>query len=410
MFSKKKRIKNNMETLAAVTTELYHKATEGRAYIYATRYYYDESGNRIRKLIYFNAQADPAPITDWNNPGNGWTLSNNEFYLKGIDGKDLATYQGNVLDEWFVWGNDLTGKIKNDKEYYYYKDHLGSVRVVVDNTGAIVAGYDYDAWGYPLENRNYNGDSIKYKYTGKEFDKESFYDYFGVRYYDSRIGRWGVIDPASDFEPSLNPYHYTNNNPLKFVDPNGLDYYFYLEGSSIPVRYPHIGDNEYYFYHPMGDVLVEASGDYLNLNNLRFYKASSEITSSFFFKYNYYYRYKDVNLDFENNEGPKLIDKALSDNYYFLLPHIAIESETGGIFDYKKHLSSGSLYLFHNYVYNKEEAGNILWGITMAYYKVPLDQTLAGANIYTIMKRLEFDEPNEQTAIMRGYLSYDKTR
>ena len=92
-----------------------------------------------------------------------------------------------------MWGNDLAGKLKRDKAYYYYKDHLGSVRVVVNNTGAIVAGYDYDAWGYPLENRSYNGDSIKYKYTGKELDKESFYDYFGARYYDARIGRWGSI-------------------------------------------------------------------------------------------------------------------------------------------------------------------------------------------------------------------------
>ena len=61
-------------------------------------------------------------------------------------------------------------------------------------------------------------------------------------------------------------------------------------------------------------------------------------------------------------------------------------------------------------VYNKEEAGNILWGITMAHFNIPLDQTLAGANIYTLIKRLEFDEPNEQTAIMRGYLSHNKSR
>ena len=44
-----------------------------------------------------------------------------------------------------MWGNDIVGKLKGDKAYYYYEDHLGLVRVVVDNTGAIVAGFDYDA-------------------------------------------------------------------------------------------------------------------------------------------------------------------------------------------------------------------------------------------------------------------------
>ena len=208
-------------------TELYHNDPSSETpYTTAARYYYDESGNRVRKLTYYNNQQDPLPVLDWNNlnnPGNGWLLSNNEFYIKGADGKDLATYEGQELQEWYFWGNDLIGKIKNGKAYYYYKDHLGSIRVVVDNTGAIVASYDYDAWGYPLENRNYNGDSIKYKYTGKELDKESFYDYFGTRYYNSRIGRWGQIEPLLDKYPQYTPYNYSLNSPINIIDLNGED-------------------------------------------------------------------------------------------------------------------------------------------------------------------------------------------
>ncbi|MCB1177213.1 MAG: hypothetical protein KDK36_06500, partial [Leptospiraceae bacterium] len=64
-------------------------------YTYVISYFYDESGNRVRKLEYFNTQTNPPLITDWNNPGNGWQLYNNEFYVKGVDGKDLATYKGN---------------------------------------------------------------------------------------------------------------------------------------------------------------------------------------------------------------------------------------------------------------------------------------------------------------------------
>ena len=206
-------------------TQFYHTDREAvsRPYTYATRYYYDESGNRVRKLEYFNTQTNPPLITDWNNPGNGWQLYNNEFYVKGVDGKDLATYKGNILDEWFVWGNDMVGKIKNDKAYYFYKDHLGSVRAVVNDNAQIVAAYDYDAWGYPLEGRSFNADSMKFKYTGKELDKESLYDYFGARYYDSRIGRWGQTEPLLEKYLSSTPYAYSINNPLKFVDLNGQD-------------------------------------------------------------------------------------------------------------------------------------------------------------------------------------------
>ena len=218
---------NILYDIRNLITELYHNDPSSETpYTTAARYFYDESGNRVRKLTYYNTQQDPLPVLDWNNlknPGNGWQLSNNEFYVKGADGKDLATYEGQQLQEWYVWGNDLAGKLKGDKAYYYYKDHLGSVRVVVDNTGAVVASYDYDAWGYPLENRNYNGDSIKYKYTGKELDKESLYDYFGARYYDSRIGRWGTVDPSLDKYLNLTPYNYSLNNPLVIIDPDGED-------------------------------------------------------------------------------------------------------------------------------------------------------------------------------------------
>ena len=194
---------------------------------------YDESGNRVRKLEYFNTQTNPPLITDWDNPGNSWTLYNNEFYVKGADGKDLATYQGSELEDWYVWANDLAGKIRKDKPYYYYKDHLGSVRAVVNENAEIVAAYDYDTWGYLLENRTYNGDSIKYKYTGKELDKESFYDYFGARYYDARIGRWGQVEPLLDKYPSLTPFNYSVNNPLKIIDVNGLDVIVVLSGAGL---------------------------------------------------------------------------------------------------------------------------------------------------------------------------------
>ncbi len=78
-------------------------------------------------------------------------------------------------------------------------------------------------WGYLLESRVYNGDSAKHKFTGKERDEENLYDYFGARYYDSRIGRWGQVEPLIDKYPGISPYVYSLDNPLTLFDPNGLD-------------------------------------------------------------------------------------------------------------------------------------------------------------------------------------------
>lgn len=68
-----------------------------------------------------------------------------------------------------------------------------------------------------------------YKFTGKERDTESGLDYFGARYYGSNMGRMMSPDPsglalADITNPqSFNLYSYVLNNPLRNVDPNGLE-------------------------------------------------------------------------------------------------------------------------------------------------------------------------------------------
>ncbi len=120
----------------------------------------------------------------------------------------------------------------NSEKYYYLKDHLGSIRVTVDTLGQICGYDDYDAWGLQLDGRsdNFSNSDDKYKFTGKERDVETGYDYFGARYYDSRIGRWLQVDPFYGKYPSINPYTYTNDNPTKFIDPDGR---FLIDGKFI---------------------------------------------------------------------------------------------------------------------------------------------------------------------------------
>jgi RHS repeat-associated protein len=65
--------------------------------------------------------------------------------------------------------------------------------------------------------------------TGKERDTESGLDNFGARYYGSTMGRFMSPDPSGllaqhpENPQSWNLYVYALNNPLKNIDPTGLD-------------------------------------------------------------------------------------------------------------------------------------------------------------------------------------------
>ena len=63
-----------------------------------------------------------------------------------------------------------------------------------------------------------------YTFSAKEKDSETGLSYFGSRYYSSDLSIWLSVDPMSDKYPSLSPYVYCANNPVKLVDPNGEEY------------------------------------------------------------------------------------------------------------------------------------------------------------------------------------------
>ena len=60
-----------------------------------------------------------------------------------------------------------------------------------------------------------------YTFSAKEKDSETGLSYFGSRYYSSDLSIWLSVDPMSDKYPSLSPYVYCANNPVRVVDPDG---------------------------------------------------------------------------------------------------------------------------------------------------------------------------------------------
>ena len=115
---------------------------------------------------------------------------------------------------------------------YYHTDAIGNVRAVTNGAGQVVERHDYLPFGEECttgtcsSNPGLNGGQPR-KFTGKERDAETGLDYFGARYYGSRIGRFTTTDPAYALQENLldpqrwNKYAYARNNPLKYTDPDG---------------------------------------------------------------------------------------------------------------------------------------------------------------------------------------------
>jgi RHS repeat-associated protein len=114
-----------------------------------------------------------------------------------------------------------------DSIYYYDTDAIGSVLMITDTEGVVVARKDYLPFGAEWNSTSTAaGDRVLF--AGKERDPETNLDYFLSRYFSKDIGRFSTADaPRNDQNPidpqSWNLYAYGRNNPLRFGDPSGRE-------------------------------------------------------------------------------------------------------------------------------------------------------------------------------------------
>lgn len=121
---------------------------------------------------------------------------------------------------------------------YIYCSNESPVDVFFDNLqlvhtkGRIVSENHYYPFGLladGISSSALNAQANNYKYNSKELERNEFgdgygldwYDY-GSRMYDVQIARWTTTDPKEEQMRRWSPYAYSFNNPMRFIDPDGM--------------------------------------------------------------------------------------------------------------------------------------------------------------------------------------------
>lgn len=201
---------------------------------YRISYLYNATGQKVSKKV----EADAITTTD---------------YLSGFQ---YTNAKLNFFPHAEGYVNVIEFKSKLNYNYVFnYTDHLGNIRLSYakdPSTTALKVIEENHYYPFGLKHTNYNSDKLtyikreenlkigqlilapiliddvrgeyNYKYNSKEYQDElglNVYDYQN-RTYDPATGRWWQMDPLAENGRRWSPYNYAMNNPVYFIDPDGM--------------------------------------------------------------------------------------------------------------------------------------------------------------------------------------------
>ncbi len=159
----------------------------------------------------------------------------------------LRDLEGRVLREYLQVGDPAVWNVERDHVYrdgqllagvtptgtvHYALDHLGSPRLVTNAAGATLAYHALYPFGE--EATSPTQDTERMKFTVHERDLNATtganpaaddLDYMHARFYNPQLARFLAADPVGGdprVPQSWNGYSYVLNNPLRFIDPDGM--------------------------------------------------------------------------------------------------------------------------------------------------------------------------------------------
>ena len=232
-------------------------------------------------LTEYEYLADGTKLRALDGGGNGYQYRGSLIYAQtaGQTGSPVITLDCALTSAGRIVRETSADGSPTYKVQHYLRDHLGSVRSVIDgDTGAVVETNDYYPFGKritpppvaePVEATSQSATSPnRWLFSGKEsqsflYANISLLD-FGARMYNPTIARWTTSDPMSEKYYGISPYVYCLGNPISIIDPNGMDIWTMDEkGNVVWVK----ESDDHRLYYMNNDGLL--SDDYVSVSDRR---------------------------------------------------------------------------------------------------------------------------------------------
>ena len=198
-----------------------------------TKYVYSATGEKLRVIYQTAVPNITVPIGSIKElaPSEIQYKDSTDYLLGGaltLKNGCIDKYQ---FDEGYCQAEKYPYNTRQDNFTfcYYDKDHLGNIRQVKEADGTkegwLLQTMDYYPFGAQFCDGTTDSNVQSHKYNGKELDLMhglNTYDY-GARQYYSIVGRWDRVDPLCEKYYSVSPYAYCENNPVKYIDPTGME-------------------------------------------------------------------------------------------------------------------------------------------------------------------------------------------